>query len=85
MPFADETTPVRLVAHQESWADDFTALRSVLARSELADVGSIEHIGSTAVPGLAAKDVIDVQIRLTAIDRQAISDRLTQLGFRRRP
>src|SRR5690348_3158031 len=46
----------------------------------------IDHIGSTAVPGLAAKPVIDIQIsiaRLEPVDVYAIP--LQQLGYVYRP
>lgn len=55
-------------------------LRSVLG----ARACRIEHIGSTSVPGLAAKDVIDVQISVTALDGH-VHDSLTSLGFRATP
>ena len=37
----------------------------------------IDHIGSTAVPGLAAKDVVDVQV--TVVDEQAMDEAAEQL------
>ena len=47
----------------------------------------IQHIGSTAVPGMPAKDVIDLQVSVTAVEDAARSfDRpLGSLGFRRLP
>ena len=45
-------------------------------------VVAIDHVGSTAVAGLAAKDVIDVQVRVTRLDRDVIVDRFTGVGFR---
>ena len=44
------------------WADEFERI-AVELRASLRDaVVAIDHIGSTSVPGLAAKDVIDVQV-----------------------
>ncbi|ASR37164.1 dephospho-CoA kinase [Prauserella marina] len=41
-----------------------------------------DHIGSTAVPGLAAKDVLDLQLVVPTLDdADAIGDALTQAGF----
>lgn len=43
----------------------------------------IDHIGSTAVPGLAAQDVIDLQLLVPDLDaaRGALSERLADLGY----
>jgi GrpB-like predicted nucleotidyltransferase (UPF0157 family) len=41
----------------------------------------IEHVGSTSVPGLAAKPVIDVDIVVRADDVEVASDVLVGLGF----
>jgi GrpB-like predicted nucleotidyltransferase (UPF0157 family) len=53
--------PVYLVPYDPAWPRRFEEEREVLART-LAPwiVGTIEHIGSTAVPGLPAKPVIDI-------------------------
>jgi GrpB-like predicted nucleotidyltransferase (UPF0157 family) len=42
----------------------------------------IDHIGSTSVPGLAAKDVIDIQVTVANL---ADADPLTVAGFRAQP
>ena len=44
-------------------------------------VASIEHVGSTAVPGLAAKPVIDCDIVVAGPDVAAASQALAGLGF----
>lgn len=58
---------VRLVDHQPGWAAAFDAAR---ARIESAlDPGLIlglEHVGSTAVPGLIAKPIIDIALQIPA-------------------
>ncbi|RAK69447.1 GrpB family protein [Hymenobacter edaphi] len=83
MPDFAPSRPVVLGPYQPGWAVEFAAL-AVRLRALLgpAAVG-IEHIGSTAVPGLSAKDVIDVQ--LTVPDLGAAAWRLQplwQAGFR---
>ena len=52
---------VEIVPYDPSWPTKF-AEESVLISSALAPwiVGGLEHIGSTAVPGLAAKPIIDI-------------------------
>jgi GrpB-like predicted nucleotidyltransferase (UPF0157 family) len=44
-------------------------------------VVAIEHVGSTSVPGLAAKPIIDCDIVVAEGDVQAASDVLMALGF----
>ena len=52
-----------VVPYDPAWPERFEAVReqlaAALARAAVA-VLSIEHVGSTAVPGLAAKPVIDI-------------------------
>ncbi len=45
-------------------------------------VVAIEHVGSTSVPGLAAKPVIDCDIVVAEQDVAAASRALTDLGFK---
>ena len=58
----------RLVAHDPAWAGEFAAevarIREVLA----AQVRRIHHIGSTAVPGLVAKPIIDMLAEARSLD-----------------
>jgi len=60
--YFEKSRPIVIVPYSESWKHEFikigTDLRNVLGASVL----RIDHIGSTAVPQLAAKDVIDIQI-----------------------
>lgn len=53
--------PVEIVEYSPQWPQMFALERELLAES-LAQwlVGAPEHIGSTAVPGLAAKPVVDI-------------------------
>lgn len=54
--------PIIIVDYRPEWDEEFTAiqrpLQDVLGKLAL----RIDHIGSTSVPDLAAKDVIDVQV-----------------------
>ena len=53
--------PIALVDHDPSWHDRFLAQRDVLARLlRPCLAGAPEHIGSTAVPGLRAKPIVDI-------------------------
>ena len=52
--------------YQPRWADEFTALRDVLAQHLGAMALSIDHVGSTSVPGMLAKPILDVDIEIAA-------------------
>ena len=52
--------PVVIVKSRPEWPREFERLAAALAAA--AGDGVIEHIGSTAVPGLAAKPIIDLVI-----------------------
>ncbi len=45
----------------------------------------IEHIGSTAVPGLGGKGIIDIAIAVTKKDLERVSQQLQGLGYEFRP
>jgi dephospho-CoA kinase len=61
-------TLYELVPHNPAWRDD--ALR-IIKRIEMAcgeRALRVDHIGSTAVPDMEAKDVIDIQITVASLD-----------------
>jgi GrpB-like predicted nucleotidyltransferase (UPF0157 family) len=53
---------VSLVSHQHGWSGAFTEEKNRLALILGKSVLAIEHVGSTAVPALAAKPIIDIAI-----------------------
>ncbi|MGV1789251.1 GrpB family protein [Rhizobium sp. A37_96] len=57
-------TAVELVPYDPAWPEDFERIRDKLERLLTPCVTTIEHIGSTSVPGLAAKPLIDIDIVL---------------------
>jgi GrpB-like predicted nucleotidyltransferase (UPF0157 family)/quercetin dioxygenase-like cupin family protein len=74
---------VAVVEYQPCWPDEFTRIARRIRDTGGAAALRIDHIGSTAVAGLAAKDVIDVQVTVASLDE---ADRLTAplraAGFR---
>lgn len=53
------------------WADLYSQEESLLKESLGSDIVDIQHIGSTAVPGLAAKPIIDIQIAVDNLEDAA--------------
>src|SRR5688572_23621274 len=59
---------VEVVPSSDAWPAQFEQERAAL-RAALGDAAvSIEHIGSTAVPGLAAKPTIDILVVVDAVE-----------------
>lgn len=72
---------VELVASRHAeWAQRFRRLAEELRELVGADV-SIEHIGSTAVPDLPSKDVVDVLVGVAPAHVLSVGDRLVGGGF----
>ena len=62
MNHGDTQTVVTVVAYDPSWPARYEAERRIVAAALGGDAVLIEHIGSTSVPGLAAKPIIDIVI-----------------------
>ena len=60
---------IHIVPYDASWPGRFEEERKALAQA-IGDyvTGTIEHIGSTAVPGLAAKPVVDIMAGVESLD-----------------
>jgi GrpB-like predicted nucleotidyltransferase (UPF0157 family) len=75
---------VEVVEYRVEWPARFAVLRAAYAEAlvaaEVRYLG-IEHVGSTSVPGLAAKPVIDVDVVVDATDLDAAAEALASIGF----
>ena len=61
---------IEIVPYDAEWLMRFAKEEARLLRSLPADlVIRIDHIGSTAVPGLSAKPIIDVQVEVSSLER----------------
>lgn len=71
----------------EPYDDALPALFVAEKRRLLAKIPSIqiEHVGSTAVPGLGGKGIIDIAILARQEDLASVSDALEQLGYTFKP
>lgn len=77
---------VHLSEYQDTWPSQYAQVAAEL-RSVITGPGVVvEHIGSTAVPGLCAKPVLDVLLGVAALDEaKAGVGALSSLGFVYRP
>ncbi|MDQ3291469.1 MAG: GrpB family protein [Bacteroidota bacterium] len=54
--------------YQAKWPDQFLKEKSIIAAALQSFTPTIEHIGSTAVPGLKAKPIIDILVGLNHLE-----------------
>ena len=62
---------VEIVEYDAAWPERFAEIRARLRAAVGPAALRIDHVGSTAVPGLAAKPVIDVQVAVADLDDEA--------------
>lgn len=76
------TTDVQLVAADPSWSARYVRLAAQISAA-LGDCAlAVEHVGSTAVPGLPAKPVIDIDLIVAdSRNERAYVPALEQCGF----
>ena len=70
---------IEIVEPDERWSGRFTEIAERLRAAFGPSALRIDHIGSTAVPGLRAKDVVDVQV--TVGDLAGTEERLERAGL----
>jgi GrpB-like predicted nucleotidyltransferase (UPF0157 family) len=74
--------PVRLVDYDPEWPARFARIRERLAGALGATARTIEHIGSTAVPGIEAKPIIDVLVTVDEVEDEArYLPAIVELGY----
>ncbi|MEU6021384.1 dephospho-CoA kinase [Micromonospora sp. NPDC047134] len=94
VPFEDNLRHRRAVrAHQviltepdPTWPQQYARLAARIRQAIAPEELRIDHIGSTAMPGLAAKDVIDIQLGVSSLAQaDALAQPLAEAGFPRMP
>jgi GrpB-like predicted nucleotidyltransferase (UPF0157 family) len=59
---------ITIVPYQPAWPTEFAEIAAML-QAALGDLAlRVDHIGSTAVPGLDAKDIIDIQLTVASLE-----------------
>lgn len=76
--------PIEIVEYDAAWPETFAAEEARM-RSYFPEelILRVEHIGSTAVPGLAAKPIVDILVGVTDVEvvRDAVSPRMEAAGY----
>ena len=72
---------VTIVEPNPRWPGEFDRIAAEIRAAASEHLDRVDHIGSTAVPGLVAKDVIDVQV--TVSDWDAVGATLARLAHDR--
>jgi GrpB-like predicted nucleotidyltransferase (UPF0157 family) len=78
--------PIHIVAYDPNWPAAFEEQRSRV-ESALRPwlVGPVEHVGSTSVPGLAAKPIVDMLARIPDYHTGGIVEAMSGIGWTHAP
>jgi GrpB-like predicted nucleotidyltransferase (UPF0157 family) len=73
---------IAILEYQSRWPTEFDTLGTAV-RDALGPLAvRVDHIGSTSVPGLAAKDIIDIQVTVAALE-SPVEAVLESVGYTR--
>lgn len=73
---------VEIVEYDPAWPDEFRDVASQLRRALGESVARIDHIGSTSIPELASKNVIDVQVSVEQdSELESVGEELADVGW----
>jgi GrpB-like predicted nucleotidyltransferase (UPF0157 family) len=72
---------IEIVDYKSTWAQEFLEIGLKIRTALDSRALAIHHIGSTSVPNLAAKDVIDIQITVANLEENFLKTTLENAGF----
>ena len=75
------TRNIVVLPYDEKWKQAFTDIKSELTAALGGLAISIEHVGSTSVPALAAKPIIDIDVVVRRTDTAAAIRALATIGY----
>ncbi len=67
--------------YSPEWPRLFLQLQTFIYRNLIGTYHAVEHVGSTAVPGMAAKPIVDIDVVMHAGRFEAIKSRLLAAGY----
>ncbi len=76
---------ITVVPYRSEWPDQFEVVAAPI-RAAVSGIRSaaVEHVGSTSVPGLAAKPILDIDVVVDRPDVPAAIDALSSVGYAHR-
>jgi GrpB-like predicted nucleotidyltransferase (UPF0157 family) len=75
------TTVTLVEPYNPEWATWFLELHALLGRTLAGHFYAIEHVGSTSVPGMVAKPIIDIDVVMREGQFERIKSFLAPLGY----
>lgn len=72
--------PIELVPHQDEWETNYQK-EAAFIRSHLPSSARISHIGSTAIPDIRAKDIVDILLETKDEDCAICLKAIPSLGY----
>lgn len=70
-----------VVEYDKEWPQDFLKIKTELQKAITA-MSNIQHVGSTSIPGMKAKPIIDIDVGLENwADFEAVKRALAEIGY----
>lgn len=74
---------VKIVLYNSDWPKEFEKEKYLLQKTFGSKIVAIEHIGSTAIPGMASKPIIDINMAIPSLElAESYIKPLEKLGYR---
>ncbi len=76
---------VEVVPHSPGWADEFRAEAERLRATLGDEIVAVHHVGSTAIPGIKAKPIIDILLEVREVEGlDEANSEMAELGYEAR-
>lgn len=73
---------VKILPHQYDWHSDFEKEQEQILSLRNKHIRGIEHVGSTSIPGMPAKPIIDINIGIDNFyNAQKLVKKLSKIGY----
>lgn len=81
--YREREQPIEIVAPNPGWAEVFETLKTRIVAAIGDTAVAVHHTGSTSVPALPAKDIIDIDLVVKdSADESSYVDQLEKAGFK---